>query len=149
MLTNQWKMNAAINMPVRKYMTKDLKTVALSDNYTTVKRLMDEHHVRHLPVVNDQILLGMISHGDLLKFSYSREVDIDEIVENAALNLSVTVEKMMSRPVITINESSPVQLAAELMVKHQFNALPVVVNKDRLVGMITSTDILRLVIENI
>lgn len=149
MLTNQWKMQTAINLPVHKYMTKDLQTVTLADNYATVRQLMTKNHVRHLPVVNQKKLLGMISHVDILKYGYSREVEVDERLEDAVLNRSVTIEQMMSRPVITIHESAPVQLAAELMVKHKFNALPVVLDSEELVGLITSTDILRIVMENI
>ena len=149
MLTHRWGMQVAMKKPVAEFMTRKVIAVSRRDKYSVVKKLMTEHEISHIPVAECDEVLGIISIKDILRFAYSREMDVDEIIENADLDARVSAERMMTSPVITIQETSPIQLAAEFMIKYGIHSLPVVRHEKLLVGIITSSDILKIVLANI
>lgn len=56
-----------VNWPVSKVMTKNVLTCNLSDNMISIMAMMTEHHIRHVPVLDDGLLVGLISIGDVVK----------------------------------------------------------------------------------
>lgn len=92
--------------------------------------IMDEREVRHLPILNeDETLAGIVTERDLLK------ANSDELVKN-----------VMPHKVITATEYATLEEAARMMVDNNISSLPVVRN-DRLVGIITETDLFSIFLE--
>lgn len=98
-------------------------------------QLMKKHAIRHLPVVEENELVGFITESDLREFSFPSM--IEEIV----------VHQVMVANPITINVNSSIEEAARLIFENKVGGLPVLNGKGKLVGVITESDILAAFIE--
>ncbi len=128
---------------VRDIMTSPVIVVSPDTTVPAASSLMKERGIRHLPVVEDGRLVGIISRGDLREASISAAVNADLYELNFMLN-RLAVSKLMSRRVITITPDAPVVLAAELMTEHKIAGLPVVDPDGSVVGIVTESDLLRM-----
>lgn len=129
---------------VRDWMTPEPVTVAPDAPIAEAWRLMEENEVRRLPVVNKQReLVGIVTRSDLLQHVpfFPDEDDLED--ELPYINL--TVEEVMSFDPISIESTDTIQEAAELMLETKVSGLPVAAG-NRLVGIITESDIFRLVV---
>ena len=110
-----------------------------------LKRMRDEN-VRRFPVVDDAgKLVGIVSEKDLLYAAPSPATSLS-IHEMHYLYSRITVEQVMTREVITIDEKAPLEEAARVMVDRKVGALPVM-RDGKLVGLITETDIFKILLE--
>jgi len=121
-------------MLVEKWMTKNVITVGKETDIKEAIRLMKEHSIRHLPVVEDDHFLGFVTEGDL------RQLLIPSMLEE------IKVKDVMISDPITISPQADIETAAKLVYYYKIGGLPVV-EKGRLVGIITTIDILRAFIE--
>jgi acetoin utilization protein AcuB len=112
---------------------------SVSDAYD----LMRKHHVRRLPVVEGEWLVGIVTLKDLWAAVASLEADAD-IFDTAFHMDRFTVLESMTHHVVTISPDASITTACDLMLRHEIGALPVVV-EGRLVGILTESDIFRLV----
>jgi CBS domain-containing protein len=134
------------DVPVSQIMTKNILRLSLSNDLSTAESIMKKNHIRHLPVVDNERIVGMVSLNDLLRISFADAVDVDgEDVETTVYNM-FSVEQVMTKKVVCITSQNTVAEAAELFLKHEFHALPVVDN-DCLTGIVTTTDIIRFFLE--
>lgn len=128
-------------MYVKDLMSRDVVTVGRNDNLLMVDNLMAERHLRHLPVVEDRDLVGVVSQRDLFKASMSSTMGYGQKGHHAFLH-TVWVKEIMTDPVITVSPDAAVSEAADLMLSKGIGCLPVV-EGDALVGIVTKTDLLR------
>ena len=127
---------------VSEIMTKNIHRVSLSDNLSTAESLMKKNHIRHLPVVENEHIVGMLSLNDLLRISFADAVDGNgEEVENSVYDM-FSIEQVMTEKVKYISSETTVKEAARLFLENEFHALPVV-DDDCLTGIVTTTDIIR------
>lgn len=130
------------DIPVSQIMTKNILRLSLNNEFSTAESIMKKNHIRHLPVVDNERIVGMLSLNDLLRISFADAVDVDgEDVETTIYNM-FSVEQVMTKKVVCITSQHTVAEAAGLFLKHKFHALPVVDN-DCLIGIVTTTDIIR------
>jgi acetoin utilization protein AcuB len=109
-------------------------------------KLMREERVRRFPVVDKRgRLVGIVSEKDLLHAAPSDATSLS-IWELNYLVSKVTVEKVMTREVITITEDTPLEEAARIMADHKIGGLPVV-RDGEVVGIITETDLFKIFLE--
>ncbi len=109
-------------------------------------RIMKENKVRRLPVLNRQgKLVGIVSEKDLLQASPSQATTLSIFELNYLLS-KLTVKKVMATHVITVDEQTPLEEAARIMVDNRIGGLPVV-EGDELVGIITETDLFKIFLE--
>jgi len=134
------------NEPVTRIMSTNLATVHHGEPLSKVRKLMQEAGVHHVPVVSGEDLVGLISWSDVLRLSFSDAFNTDERAVDAALDHSLSLEQVMVREPITIADTAKVREAAEILARGDFHALPVVSGK-KLVGMVTSTDLIRYLTE--
>ena len=130
------------NEPVSKIMSTNLVTVHHGDPVSKVRKLMDEHRLHHIPVVNGDQLVGIISYSDILRVSFGDAFNADQRSVDATLDHTFTLEKLMNPVVSTVTEHSTIREAADILGKGQFHSLPVI-NGGKVVGMVTSTDLIR------
>ncbi|HVB80691.1 MAG TPA: CBS domain-containing protein [Candidatus Binataceae bacterium] len=109
-------------------MTKDPVVVESKESLAAVRRIMDEGHFRRVPVVDGGALVGIVSDRDLR--------------QHTATLARVKVNGAMTAPVLSVTPTTLLEEAANLLVKHKVGALPVV-DRGKLVGIITATDLLR------
>lgn len=110
-------------------------------------KLMREEKVRRFPVIDrkTQKLIGMVTEKDLLYASPSPATSLS-IHEIHYLLSKITVEQVMSKQLYTVAEDVPIEEAARIMVDRGVGALPVM-RGDKLVGIITETDLFKVFIE--
>jgi CBS domain-containing protein len=134
-------------VPVSEIMTRNILRLSLSDNLSTAESLMKKNHIRHLPVVENEHIVGMVSLNDLLRISFADAVNVeDEEVETSVYDM-FTIEQVMTKKVEYISSKSTVDEVARLFLNYEFHALPVV-DDDCLTGIVTTTDIIRFFLQN-
>ncbi len=131
---------------VANWMTREVITVSPEVTLHNARRLMDLNRIRALPVMREGQLVGMITRRGLLRADPS-SIPLAEAWEKRYPLDQETVEKIMTTPAITIDEDAPVGKAARVMLENKFSALPVLNDRRALVGILTSSDLFRLVIE--
>lgn len=106
---------------------------------------MRKERVSRYPVLKNGKLIGIVSEDDLLNASPSDVTSLSVWEVNYLLS-KITVERVMTREVVTVKEDTPLEEAARLMADHRIGGIPVV-KGDTVVGMITQTDIFRVFLE--
>ncbi len=130
-------------MNVRDIMSAPAITVDRTDTLAFAEELMNVERIRHLPVVDGDVLLGLISQRDLLAASISTLSQPSE-EEDLERKRRVQVAVVMHGLVETVGPDTPAQRAAETLLAHQLGCLPVIDERHHLLGMITSSDFVRL-----
>lgn len=127
-----------VSNPVNRIMTRPVLTVGANELLEEVLRLCTGYPVRHLPVVEDGRVVGMLSSADIAKLEFS--LPPPGPAREALLGERWQVRRIMRAPAVTVTEHESVQRAAVLMADNGIHALPVVDSKGALIGMITATD---------
>ncbi|HLY60547.1 MAG TPA: CBS domain-containing protein [Terriglobia bacterium] len=129
-------------MTVREIMTADVTTVQETEMLLDAAMIFARSSLRHLPVLRDSLLVGVITERDVKRFapgvlSGVTSGKYNEIMETTPLS------RVMTRDPMTLKPSQDVADAAEIFSTKRFGCLPVV-DDGKLVGIITTTDMLRL-----
>ena len=133
-------------VPVSTIMTKNVVKLNLADDLTKAETLFKKHHIRHIPVVNSNQIVGMLSYTDLLRISFADAADEeDEVIDSTVYNM-FTVEQVMAKKLVLISPETSIKEAAEILSKNEFHALPVC-EGELLVGILTTTDLIKYLIE--
>jgi acetoin utilization protein AcuB len=130
-------------MKIKELMQTKVLTVSPLDKVDRVFYLINFEKIRHLPVVEKGKVVGMVSDRDLKKVLGSLKT-ARTIMGKDEVSVTIksrTVQTIMRRGVITIAPNADASEAAAIMARKKIGALPVV-SKDKLVGIISATDIL-------
>lgn len=131
---------------VREWMSSPVLTIRPESPISLAHSMMKERKVRRLAVVDvDNQLVGIITIGDVREASPSDATTLS-IWELNYLWAQLTVGKIMSHDVTTIGLEESIYEAAKLMLDKKISGLPVVDETGKLVGMITESDIFRMVV---
>ncbi len=133
-------------VPVSTIMTKNVVKLNLSDDLTKAEMLFKKHHIRHIPVVYSNKIVGMLSYTDLLRISFADAIDDDEDVVDTTVYNMFTVEQVMAKKIVAISPDTAIKEAAEILAKKEFHALPVC-EGELLVGIVTTTDLINYLID--
>ena len=129
-------------MKVEALMTKDVTTIERNDELSIAEDIMKMKRIRHLPVLDEGRLVGLLSQRDLFLAALSSAMGFGRKASNAFLG-SVPAKEVMTDEVITIAPSEDVKKAAQSMLEHKLGCLPVV-EDDKLVGLLSESDFVRL-----
>jgi CBS domain-containing protein len=133
--------------PISKIMSTKLVTLKLSDDLYKAERLFKDFHIRHIPVVDTKKhIIGMLSLSDLRRISFLDSYDADEIKIDNAIYDMLSIEQIMVKNPIKVTSNITIKSVAEILAKNEFHALPVV-DLDELVGIVTTTDLLKYLLE--
>lgn len=133
------------NVSITKIMTTDVQTVHLGQKLSEVRTTMMAGKFHHVPVVSGKKLLGILSATDLLKASY--QVDTDERQVDAVLDHTVSIENLMQKYPVTLRVNQTVRDAVAIFAEGMFHGLPVIDDEENLVGVVTTTDVIRYMLE--
>jgi CBS domain-containing protein len=120
---------------VGELMTRDLITLKESQNLAIADELLRLHRIRHLPVVREGKLVGLITHRDLLKATGLKCPDPSKNPLWAA--------DIMNREVRTVRPDLSLREAVSVMLENKFGCLPVVGEGGNLLGILTEADLVR------
>lgn len=130
---------------VRELMREDFIAVSPEDSLLDAERILRLARIRHLPVVRRGLLIGVLSHRDVMEASLSH-VEERSPEERVEYLRGVPVERVMRTEPRTVDPECPLREAAIEMLRFKIGCLPVT-EKDpqglRLVGLITESDLLR------
>ena len=122
-------------------------TLGIKDDVEKAFEIMKSNDIRHIPVLDDGELVGIVTETDL------RHVLVPSKLEESGdacyfmlTSKLCTVDEIMTRDPVTVSPQYDVEEAARLLQRHKIGGLPVVEN-GKLIGMVTETDILGVLIE--
>jgi acetoin utilization protein AcuB len=141
-----FKENLVTIKQVKDWMTSHVITVSSSCTLPDAYWLMLENKIRRLPVVEESNLVGMVTIEDLRHMDPVKVAGFDVIHISNMLSM-LPVRQLMTKNPITIAPTASLIDAARLMLKHKISALPVL-EGDKLVGIITESDIFRAFVES-
>lgn len=132
---------------VRDWMSRELVTVTPDTTVLEAGQLMVGRTIRRLPVVEDGILVGIVTYGDVRGARASASSGLD-IWELSYILSKLTIREIMTPNPVTISPDETIGAAAQLMLKYMIGGLPVLDHQGQLMGIITESDIFRVVVRN-
>ena len=135
----------SVEMTVADIMSTDVVTMIEDETLAHAKSCMDRGRIRHLPVVHDRKLVGLVTHRDLLAASFSIFAEI-EPAEQRRVFVTVPVAEAMHRDLVTVSPEDSVADAARILLDNKYGCLPVVGDNGDLLGIVTEADFLRLTV---
>lgn len=134
-------------MLIANWMTKDVVTLTPDRSMMKASKLMKDKVVSCMPIVDDEgKLVGIISDRDIKDASPSKATTLD-MHELYYLLSDIKIKDIMTKKVVTIRPDETVEKAAVLMLEGHFGSLPVVEEDGTLVGIITDTDVFKVLVE--
>ena len=128
---------------VKEIMCKDLVSVSPSERIVHARRQMLESHIGRLPVVDDETLVGMVTSKDLMRAFIEFRKSVPEKYQKSQIK-DLLVEDIMSSNPVSVSKDMSITEISNIIMETGFNGLPVV-EDDKVIGIITQTDILRLI----
>ncbi len=132
-------------MLVKEWMTED--PIVLDENASIMKavQIMKEHGMRRIPVVRHNKLVGIVTDRDVREATPSKATALD-VHELYYLLSEIKVKDIMTPNPITIHPDETVEYAAVIMLENRISGLPVVDDEGHVIGIITQTDIFKVLI---
>jgi len=132
--------------PVSKIMSAQVVTLNLTHTLADAEAMFKKNNIRHIPVVSGEKLIGILSLTDLLRISFVDNYGDDEgHVDTAVYNMLSIEQVMVSKP-LTVQADLSIKEVAEILATKEFHALPVV-EGEKLVGIVTTTDLIKYLLE--
>lgn len=129
---------------VGDWMTREVITISPNTSLAEAHKLMQEKRIRRLPVVDRDRIVGIVTLGDVRGAEPSQASSLS-VWEMHDLIAKLKVTEVMTRHPVTIGQNASIGEAARSMLDNKFSGLPVVDESAHLVGIITESDIFRLV----
>ncbi|KIQ21392.1 CBS domain protein [Flavobacterium sp. MEB061] len=131
--------------PISHIMTKTVVTANENDNLKNVVELLRKNAIRHIPIVRGKDVIGIISRTDINRLTFGALFEGQEGADEAILDMLTISQVMTSKPK-TVSSDTIIRDLAEIFVKEDFHALPVVDN-GQLKGIVTTTDVVKYFLE--
>lgn len=132
-------------VPVTEIMTKDLVKLDPTQSLYDAEKLFNKHSIRHIPVVEGDRVVGVISRSDLLRISFADLNENEETVDSVVYDM-YTLPQVMTRVPVTVESDTTIKEVAEILSKQSFHSIPVV-EQGKLVGIVTTTDLINYLLE--
>jgi acetoin utilization protein AcuB len=133
-------------MYIREYMNTDVITITGGALIGDAQKLMQDHKIRRLPVEQGGKLIGIITQDKIREVKGLPPVS-PNTWEGHYLSARMKVADVMEKNVITVDPNTTVEDAISLGQEHQVGALPVVIGDNRLVGIVTTTDLYKITVQ--
>lgn len=129
------------DLTVRDIMTRDPIILGRNDTLDLAEDIMNLRRIRHMPVVDEGSIVGIVSQRDLFRSALVTALGFGRKTQTAVIK-TIKIKEIMTEHVITISPDASVKEAARMMIDKKIGCLPVV-DGENLVGLLTETDILR------
>lgn len=128
-------------MQIRQLMSPEVVTLEVKTTLDIVDDIMTLKRIRHLPVLDNEVLVGLVTQRDLFRAGLSTILEFRKHATKEWL-AQIQVREIMVQDLVTIGPNAPVEDAVSLMVDRKIGCLPVVTG-GKLVGLLSETDCLR------
>lgn len=132
-------------MLVKNWMSKNVITVDANESMNMAIKMMKQYKIKALPVMESGKMIGILTDGDIKRASASEATTLD-IYELAYLLDQIKIRDIMTKNVITISALLTIDEVAELLLEKNISSVPVVDEDKKIIGIITKTDILKVLI---
>ena len=133
---------------ISEIMTKNIIALNRDDDLETAEMLFKRNKIRHIPVVAEDVIIGMLSYTDLLRISFADAVyETEDEVDTLVYNM-FTIDQVMAKNVVTVASTATIKEVAKILAENEFHALPVV-DDGRLVGIVTTTDLINYLLKQL
>ncbi len=132
--------------PVSVIMTKNVHTVNLTDELADVVQTLKKHKIRHIPVVDGRDVVGIISRTDINRLTFGSLFENQDGADEAILSMLSVSQVMSSNPRL-VQAATTIREVAEIFANEEFHALPVTDDQGKLVGIVTTTDIIKYLLD--
>ncbi|WP_027178228.1 CBS and ACT domain-containing protein [Maridesulfovibrio bastinii] len=134
-------------MLVKHWMTREVVTLTPERSMMKAAKLLKEKNIGRLPIVNDDgELVGLVSDRDVKEASPSKATTLD-MHELYYLLSEIKLKDIMTRKVLTVSEDDTIEKAAVILQEKKIGGLPVVDSENKCIGIITNTDVFKVLIE--
>lgn len=127
--------------PISHIMTQQVITVQENDSLEDVVAIFKANHIRHLPVLRGTHISGMISSTDINRLTFGNLFDNQNAADEAILKM-LSIPQIMSNKVVSVSSDTSIREVAEVFAEADFHSLAVV-DEGSLVGIVTTTDVIR------
>ncbi|MEQ8673028.1 MAG: CBS domain-containing protein [Aggregatilineales bacterium] len=134
------------NIKVKDWMTEDVVSVSPDTPIAAAHQIMKKNGVRRLPVLDDGMLVGIITIGDVREASPSDATTLS-IWELNYLWAQLTVGKIMSKQILTVTPESSIFDVSKIMLESKVSGLPVINDNGALIGIITESDVFKMIVK--
>lgn len=131
--------------PVSNIMTKEVISVSENDKLEEVVKIFRKKNIRHLPVRNGKKITGMISRNDINRLTFGALFDNQEGADDAIIQM-LTIPQVMKADLHMVSSDTPIREVAEIFSSAEYHSLPVV-DDNELKGIVTTTDIIKYLLE--
>ena len=135
------------DVPIRDWMTGDVITVAPDTPIANAHQIMKQNKIRRLVVIEKEKIVGMVTIGDIREASPSDATSLS-IWEMNYLWAQLKVAGVMTKEVVKVQADEPVINAARIMLEKKISGLPVMDGDKHLVGIITESDVFRMLVKS-
>src|SRR5690606_36701198 len=126
---------------VSSIMSTNLIKLNVTDALAKAEQLFRENKIRHIPVMDGNKIIGMLSYTDLLRMSFAETLDNEDQMIDVTVYEVFTIEQVMAKKLVRIRPDTLIKEAAEILATRVFHTLQVVEN-DVLVGIVTTIDLI-------
>ncbi|MFA6013939.1 MAG: CBS domain-containing protein [Gallionellaceae bacterium] len=130
------------NDSVTKIMSTNVAVIQEGRPLSEVRKIMCDLDIHHVPIVSGAKLVGLVSFTDMMKINLVVN-GADERSIGAIIDQQFKISDVMSNQLTTIKNTETIRQAAELLIKGHFHSLPVIDSADNIVGIVTSTDLIK------
>lgn len=131
--------------PVSHIMTEGVHTIGQNDKLTRAVEVIRKHGIRHLPVMDGNVVVGIISRTDLNRLTFGALFENQQGADEGVLEMLTIPQVMTSKPRSVPSDAS-IKEVAEIFVSEEFHALPVIDDRE-LKGIVTTTDVIRYMLD--
>ena len=128
------------NEPIHTIMTKDVFTIDENDELKDAISLIKRKKIRHLPVMKNNKVVGILSRSDIKRLTFGALFDHQDSADEAILNMLSISQVMTAKPRLIRTDES-IQAVAEIFAQEEYHALPVI-ERGECKGIVTTTDVI-------
>jgi len=132
-----------LNIPISEIMTTNVLFVHYNNKLDEVERLMNSKKIKHLPVLKEGKLNGIVSLTDLQRLGFTKSITDSD--EKSFMYETLNIEDVMMNNPVTINSKTTIKEVVKILIQSDFHALPVVDNEVML-GIVTTTDLMAFIL---
>jgi CBS domain-containing protein len=132
---------------IKEIMTNRVVTVSPDDRYVHARRLMLDHNIKRLVVVNAGVIIGILTVKDLAKTIIDFKKRVPEKYQHSQIR-NLFVQEIMSQTIETADKDDTIADVAKIMVEKEFSGMPIADDKNKVHGIVSKTDILKYVYDH-
>ena len=132
-------------IPVSEIMSTELITLNIKNTIEEAKKIFEDKPIRHIPIVKNKEVIGILSQSDLLKIGYAEISEDDKDVDFSVFDW-FTIEQVMAKNLYSVQPHSTIKDVGIIFSQNEFHALPVVEDGE-LVGIVTTSDLIAFLVE--